>query len=81
MRMPPGLGERSGTVVHLRKTLYGLKQAATEWSGKLGRTLKSLGFEQSLTDSCVFRPMDGEEFKGDERERISKGGTARRWDL
>ena len=53
MRMPPGFGERSGTVVHLRKTLCGLKQAAKEWSGKLGGTLKSLGFEQSLTP-CVL---------------------------
>ena len=60
MRLPPGLGERSGTiVVHLRKTLYGLKQAAREWYGKLGRTMKGLGFEQSLIDPCVFRLMDG----------------------
>ena len=43
MRLPPGLGERSGTVVFLRKGFYGLKQAAREWSGKLGKTLKGLG--------------------------------------
>ncbi|CAM9200934.1 unnamed protein product [Sphacelaria rigidula] len=55
MRLPPGLGERSGTVVHLHKTLYGLKQAAREWYGKLGKTLKGLGFEQSLIDPCAFR--------------------------
>ncbi|CAM9372171.1 unnamed protein product [Sphacelaria rigidula] len=63
MRLPPGSGERSGTIVHLHKTLYGLKQAAREWYGKLGETLKGLGFEQSLIDPCVFRLMDGEEVK------------------
>ncbi|CAN0066305.1 unnamed protein product [Sphacelaria rigidula] len=63
MRLPPGLGERSGTVVHLHKTLYGLKQAAREWYGKLGKTLDGLGFEQSLIDPCVFRLMDGEEVR------------------
>ena len=30
---------------------------------KLGKTLKGLGFEQSLIDPCVFRLMDGDEVK------------------
>ena len=36
IRLPPGLGQWSGTIVKLSKTLYGLRQAAREWFGKLG---------------------------------------------
>ncbi|CAN0004740.1 unnamed protein product [Sphacelaria rigidula] len=43
MRLPPGLGEGSDTVVHLRKSLYGLKQAAREWYGKLGKAMTVWG--------------------------------------
>ena len=63
MRLSPRLDERSGTIVNLSKTLFGLRQAAREWFGKLGRTLRSLGFEQSLADPFVYRLMDGEEVK------------------
>lgn len=38
MRLHSGLGKRSNTVVHARKTLYGLKQAAWKLSGELGIT-------------------------------------------
>ncbi|CAM9481221.1 unnamed protein product [Sphacelaria rigidula] len=63
MRLSPSLGERSGTVVHMSKSVYRIPQAAREWFGKLGETLKGLGFEQSLVDPCIYRLMDGEEVK------------------
>ena len=46
-----------------KRASWVLKQAAREWSGKLGKTLKGLGFEQSLIDPCVFRLMDGDEVR------------------
>ncbi|CAM9877309.1 unnamed protein product [Sphacelaria rigidula] len=63
MWLPPGLGERSGTVVHLRKSSYGIREAAQKWFGKLRKTLKDLGFDQSLIDPCTYRMMDGKEVK------------------
>ncbi|CAM9800095.1 unnamed protein product [Sphacelaria rigidula] len=54
MRLPSGLGGRSGTVVHLRKGLYGIRQATREWFGELGKTLKSLGFDQILVDPYIY---------------------------
>ena len=63
MRLPPGLGERSGTVVHFRKTLHGLEQATRKWCGKLGKILKGIGFESSLIHPRVFRLMDLEEVR------------------
>ncbi|CAM9968957.1 unnamed protein product [Sphacelaria rigidula] len=65
MQLPSGLGKRCGTIIQLRKTLYDLPQAAREWFGKLGRTLGSLVFEQSLlvADPCIYRLVDGEELK------------------
>ncbi|CAM9112214.1 unnamed protein product, partial [Sphacelaria rigidula] len=63
MRLPPGLSGRSGTFVHLRNRLYGTRQAAREWFGELGKTLKTLGLDQSLVDPCIYRLMNGEKVK------------------
>ena len=41
-------------VCKLRKTLYGLKQAAREWSTRLTAELVSLGCVQSSIDTCLF---------------------------
>ena len=38
----------------LKKGLYGLKQSARLWYNDLSKTLKSLGFERSTRDTCVF---------------------------
>ncbi|CAM9551083.1 unnamed protein product, partial [Sphacelaria rigidula] len=59
MTFPAGLGERFGTA----KTKYGLRQAAREWLAKLGSTLKVLGYERRLADTCICKLMDGEELK------------------
>ena len=65
MRLPIGVGERSVIIVRLRKSIwiYGLRQAAGERCAKLGSTLACPAFERSLTDPCIYRPMDGEELK------------------
>jgi hypothetical protein len=40
--------------VRLLGCLYGLKQAAYEWKSHLTTSLLSLGFDQLVSDSCVF---------------------------
>ena len=54
LRLPKGCGDLSGKVVRLNKSLYGLKQASRTWHAHLTTCLKRLGFEQCMTDVCVF---------------------------
>ena len=54
LRLPKGCGELSGQVVRLSKSLYGLKQPSRTWHTHLTMCLKTLGFEQCMTDVCVF---------------------------
>ena len=53
MKLPPGF-EQSSQVMHLRKSLYGLKQAARTWNKLLTTSLESVGFVQSEVDECLF---------------------------
>ena len=55
LRLPKGCGDLSGKVVRLKKSLSGLKQASRTWHAHLTTCLKRLGFEQCMTDACVFR--------------------------
>lgn len=59
MRMPPHLSDRNGDgaqlVCRLKKSLYGLKQAAREWASVLTQRLLEYGFIQSSIDTCVYR--------------------------
>ena len=50
-----GCDKLSSKVVRLNKSLYGLKQASRTWHAPLTTCLQRLGFEQCLTDVCVFR--------------------------
>ena len=63
MRMPPNLTDRDANgdllVCKLKKSLYGLKQAAREWSDTLNATLLGFGFRRSIIDTCVYR-YDGD---------------------
>ena len=58
LRLPKGCGDLSGKVVRLNKRLYGLKQASRTWHAHLAKCLKILGFEQCMTDVCVFRLIE-----------------------
>jgi hypothetical protein len=42
----------------LCKSLYGLKQAGRRWHKLLDRTLKNLGYEQCITDTCLYYLAD-----------------------
>ncbi|KAG2762052.1 hypothetical protein PC129_g919 [Phytophthora cactorum] len=54
-----GFGEDDELVLELRKTLYGLQPAGRLWSKFLYSKRKAIGFEQSLTDMCVYYRRDG----------------------
>ena len=53
MRLPGGCVSLSGKVVKLSKRYNGLRQASRQWYVLLRMYLLSLGFVQSLDDSCV----------------------------
>lgn len=55
LRFPSGCGPLSQEVVKLNKATYGLKQASRSWSLLPTLKLESFRFEQSLSDSCIFR--------------------------
>jgi hypothetical protein len=54
MELPEGYPNRTTNVAHLKKSIYGLKQAARIWNHKFVSFLKSLGFTQSSADPCMF---------------------------
>jgi len=54
MTVPQGLPNPTNKVCHLRKSLYGLKQASRQWFQKLSTTLFSLGYQQSKHDYSLF---------------------------
>ena len=51
-----------GRVVRLKKALYGLRQAANAFLSFLKDKLVELGFKQMMSDSCIFRLDDGDDF-------------------
>lgn len=60
MKIPPGLiisspSDSSGPLVcHLKKSLYGLKQALLQWFAKLSQALLSRGYSSSLNDYSLL---------------------------
>jgi hypothetical protein len=38
---------------HLKKSIYGLKQASRQWHLKFYRTIKDFGFKENIEDNCV----------------------------
>lgn len=65
MRVPPHLNRYDADgdelVCRLKKSLYGLKQAAREWSNKLRGVLVNFGFIRSLIDPCLYTYTSGNE--------------------
>ncbi|CAN0482629.1 unnamed protein product, partial [Discosporangium mesarthrocarpum] len=52
VRLPPGCGALTNTIVRLNRALYGCKQSSRAWNIHLTSTLKSFGFDQSKADPC-----------------------------
>lgn len=55
MKQPPGFNNgETGQVCLLKKSLYGLKQAARAWNDAIHEVLITAGFTQSKTDQCLY---------------------------
>jgi hypothetical protein len=39
---------------HLKKSIYGLKQASRQWYLKFDKTIKEFGFKENVEDNCVY---------------------------
>jgi hypothetical protein len=57
VHQPPGftIPDKEGKVLHLCKTLCGLRQAPRAWNAKLDSTLKAMGFGQSPHKAVIYR--------------------------
>jgi len=51
---PEGMENKTGKVLRLKKTIYGLVQAAKAFYKKLSQVLKDIGFEGGLIDPCLL---------------------------
>src|SRR5258708_590961 len=49
-----GVPTAPGTVWHLKKAIYRLKQAGLEWYCMLQTHIKSVGYSQSRNDPCLY---------------------------
>ena len=58
MRPPPGM-QLEGKILRLRKSLYGLKQAARVWNQVLHESLVKNGCKQNETDPCLYSLASG----------------------
>ena len=55
---PPGYHEAPGKVWHLKRALYGLRQAPRAWHFTLKRELEGLSFQESDADPSLFLGPD-----------------------
>jgi hypothetical protein len=39
---------------HMRKSIYGLKQASRQWYLKFNETIRSFGFKENEEDNCIY---------------------------
>jgi hypothetical protein len=39
---------------HLKKSIYGLKQASRQWNIKFDETIKKFGFKENIEDNCFY---------------------------
>jgi hypothetical protein len=54
MRPPPGYSVPEGMVCHLRRSLYGLKQALRAWFQRFASVVTAVGFSASAHDLALF---------------------------
>ena len=59
---PPGfiIDGNANKVLHLRKALYGLRQAPRAWNAKLDAALAQLGFQRSSSEHGIYTRNHGE---------------------
>lgn len=60
MKLPPGFSATADNqVCHLKKSLYGLRQAPRCWFAKLSNALQEFGFKQNYSDYSLFTLRHG----------------------
>jgi hypothetical protein len=47
---------------HLRKSIYGLKQASRQWYLKFDETIRSIGFKENEEDNCIYAKFRSRKF-------------------
>jgi hypothetical protein len=47
---------------HLRKSIYGLKQASRQWYLKFDETIMSFGFKENEEDNCIYAKFRNRKF-------------------
>ena len=62
MKAPEGAGLPPGTVVVLRRMLYGLKQSPRKWNERLNDFLLSMSFHRSTNDSALYWRGEGDKY-------------------
>lgn len=62
MLQPEGFSDNTGKVCHLKKSLYGLKQASRMWNQKLDTALIKYGLRKSKIDPCVYFSVEDSNY-------------------
>jgi hypothetical protein len=52
--------ERMGC--HLKKSIYGLKQASRQWYLKFDSTIRKFGFQENVEDNCVYAKFKNRKY-------------------
>jgi hypothetical protein len=47
---------------HLTKSIYGLKQASSQWYLKFDETIRKFGFKKNEEDNCIYAKFKNEKF-------------------
>ena len=47
---------------HLKKSIYGLKQASRQWCLKFDQIIKNFGFKENVEDNCVYAKFKNGKF-------------------
>jgi hypothetical protein len=47
---------------HLKKSIYGLKQASRQWYLKFDETIRNFGFKENEEDNCIYAKFRSEKF-------------------
>ena len=63
MRVPDGMNVPAGSVIQLKKCLYGLRTSGNRWNNLLNSDLESYGYMRTTSDSSVYVRRD--EMTGD----------------
>ena len=58
LRLPKGCDKLSDKAARLNKSLNGMKQASRTWHAHLIIGLENIGFEQFMSDVCIFRLIE-----------------------